>query len=313
MPFEGQSTASATFKAHDLEPQARRQETVQYTPSSAPFYGETTSGAAHKQFEVPRQTRQVQSPPPRPKVRFEGTTTAADTFKGWKLSGQRLSLGLETLGGLFFRLIPASLDIPCKRSEIFSTVADDQTVTNIKIYEGEREIAVENKLLGEFDLVDIPLAPRGVPQIEVTFHVNQDNILHVEARDKVTGRAQMIDVIDPYGLEGTEVQRLVQDARTHKSEDLSEKAVIEAAKEAVSERRRVACMCARACISMCRGSKVSSLVVEWRFFAWHFLALSFLLTPSLPRPLTPYSGQANLHGPEGRESASCHGAQRRGS
>ena len=229
VPFEGQRK---DWPVHDVQPRARARQTVQHSPSQAPFYGNTTSGDAHKKFDMPRRQQVVQAAPPRQKVRFEGTTTAQDNFKGWNLSDRRLSIGLETLGGLFYRLIPATMSIPCRPSQVFSTVSDDQTVVNIKIFEGEREIAVENKLLGEFDLVDIPNASRGVPQIEVIFDVNQDNILHVEARDKVTGRFQTIELSDPYALDKPELQELIRDATAHKQDDIEEKALIEANKRA---------------------------------------------------------------------------------
>ena len=228
VPFEGQRK---DWPIHDVQTRQPR-ENLEYKPSSAPFYGDTTSAGAHKKFDMPRRQQVVQAAPPREKVRFEGTTTAQDNFKGWNLSDRRLSIGLETLGGLFYRLIPATMSIPCRPSQVFSTVSDDQTVVNIKIFEGEREIAVENKLLGEFDLVDIPNASRGVPQIEVIFDVNQDNILHVEARDKVTGRFQTIELSDPYALDKPELQELIRDATAHKQDDIEEKALIEANKRA---------------------------------------------------------------------------------
>merc|ERR1712072_1065787 len=105
-----------------------------------------------------------------------------------------LSLGIETLGGVFTRLIPRTTTIPTKKSQVFSTAADNQTQVGIKIHQGEREMAADNKLLGQFNLTGIPPAPRGVPQIEVTFDIDANGILNVSAKDKATGKEQLVKI-----------------------------------------------------------------------------------------------------------------------
>jgi molecular chaperone DnaK len=130
-----------------------------------------------------------------------------------------LSLGIETYGGVFTRLIPRNSTIPTKKSQIFSTAADNQTQVGIKVYQGEREIAAHNKLLGQFELVGIPPAPRGVPQIEVTFDIDANGIVNVSARDKATGKEQQITIQSSSGLSDAEIERMVQEAEKYKDED----------------------------------------------------------------------------------------------
>jgi molecular chaperone DnaK len=130
-----------------------------------------------------------------------------------------LSLGIETLGGVMTRLIDRNTTIPTKKSEIFSTAADGQTAVDIHVLQGEREMSVDNKTIGRFQLAGIPPAPRGVPQIEVTFDIDADGILHVTAKDKATGKEQKIVIKASSGLSESEIERMVQDAERMKSED----------------------------------------------------------------------------------------------
>jgi len=130
-----------------------------------------------------------------------------------------LSLGIETLGGVTTRLIDRNTTIPTKKSEIFSTAADGQTAVDIQVLQGEREMAVDNKTIGQFQLAGIPPAPRGVPQVEVTFDIDADGILHVAAKDKATGKEQKIVIKASSGLSDSEIDRMVQDAERMKEDD----------------------------------------------------------------------------------------------
>jgi len=139
-----------------------------------------------------------------------------------------LSLGIETLGGVHTVLIPRNTTIPTSKSEIFSTAADNQTAVDIQVSQGERSIARENNLIGQFRLDGIPPAPRGMPQVEVTFDIDANGILNVKAKDKATGREQAITITSSSGLSKEEVERLVQDAEAHADEDKRQRDVIEA-------------------------------------------------------------------------------------
>lgn len=145
-----------------------------------------------------------------------------------------LSLGIETLGGVFTRLIPRNTTIPTKKGQVFSTAADNQTQVGIKVLQGEREMANDNKLLGQFDLVGIPPAPRGVPQVEVTFDIDANGIVNVGARDKATGKEQAITIRSSGGLSDDDIDRMVQEAESFASADKEKKAVIEARNDADS-------------------------------------------------------------------------------
>lgn len=138
-----------------------------------------------------------------------------------------LSLGIETLGGVMTVLIPRNTPIPTKKCELFTTAADNQTMVEIAVYQGERSVARENKLLGSFKLTDIPPAPRGVPQIEVCFDIDADGILHVTATDKATNRAQSITVTPSSGLTKEDIDRIVNEAKKHEEEDKKFKETIE--------------------------------------------------------------------------------------
>ncbi|KAG2635253.1 hypothetical protein PVAP13_2NG340000 [Panicum virgatum] len=138
-----------------------------------------------------------------------------------------LSLGLETLGGIFTRLINRNTTIPTKKSQVFSTAADNQTQVGIRVLQGEREMAADNKLLGEFDLVGIPPAPRGMPQIEVTFDIDANGIVTVSAKDKATGKETNITIRSSGGLSEAEIQKMVQEAELHAQKDQERKALID--------------------------------------------------------------------------------------
>ncbi|MBW6401495.1 molecular chaperone DnaK [Roseomonas sp. HJA6] len=139
-----------------------------------------------------------------------------------------LSLGIETLGGVFTRLIDRNTTIPTKKSQVFSTADDNQTAVTIKVYQGEREMAADNKQLGTFDLTGIPPAPRGVPQVEVTFDIDANGIVSVSAKDKATGKEQQIRIQAKSGLSDTDIERMVKDAESHAEEDKKRREAVEA-------------------------------------------------------------------------------------
>jgi molecular chaperone DnaK len=145
-----------------------------------------------------------------------------------------LSLGIETLGGIFTRLIERNTTIPTKKSQVFSTADDNQTAVTIRVFQGEREMAADNKTLGQFDLVGLPPAPRGMPQIEVTFDIDANGIVNVSAKDKGTGKEQQIRIQASGGLSDAEVEKMVKDAQSHEAEDKKRRAVIEAKNHAES-------------------------------------------------------------------------------
>ncbi|MEJ2623428.1 MAG: molecular chaperone DnaK [Pseudolabrys sp.] len=139
-----------------------------------------------------------------------------------------LSLGIETLGGVFTRIIDRNTTIPTKKSQVFSTAEDNQNAVTIRVFQGEREMASDNKMLGQFDLMGIPPAPRGVPQIEVAFDIDANGIVNVSAKDKATGKEQQIRIQASGGLSESDIDKMVKDAESHAEEDKKRKAAVEA-------------------------------------------------------------------------------------
>ena len=165
---------------------------------------------------------------------IQGAVLAGDVTDVLLLDVTPLSLGIETLGGVFTRLINRNTTIPTKKSQIFSTAADFQTAVEIKVYQGERELVRDNKLLGNFQLTGIPPAHRGVPQVEVTFDIDADSIVHVSAKDKATNKDQSITIASGSGLSDNEIQNMVDDAEKYAEADKERKLAIEAANRADS-------------------------------------------------------------------------------
>jgi molecular chaperone DnaK len=143
-----------------------------------------------------------------------------------------LSLGIETLGAVMTKLIEKNTTIPCKKSQIFSTAADNQPAVSVHVLQGEREMAGDNKTIGRFELVGIPSAPRGVPQVEVTFDIDANGILHVSAKDLGTGKEQSIRITASSGLNEAEIEKMIKDAESHASEDKTKREMIEARNQA---------------------------------------------------------------------------------
>ncbi|KAG8124372.1 hypothetical protein E2320_019672 [Naja naja] len=159
---------------------------------------------------------------------IQGGVLAGDVTDVLLLDVTPLSLGIETLGGVFTKLINRNTTIPTKKSQVFSTAADGQTQVEIKVHQGEREMAGDNKLLGQFTLVGIPPAPRGVPQIEVTFDIDANGIVHVSAKDKGTGREQQIVIQSSGGLSKDDIENMVKNAEKYAEEDRRKKERVEA-------------------------------------------------------------------------------------
>ncbi|MCG6536887.1 MAG: molecular chaperone DnaK, partial [Syntrophales bacterium LBB04] len=163
---------------------------------------------------------------------IQGGVLAGDVKDVLLLDVTPLSLGIETLGGVLTRLIEKNTTIPTKKSQIFSTAADNQPAVGIHVLQGERSMAADNRTLGRFDLVGIPPAPRGVPQVEVTFDIDANGIVHVSAKDLGTGKEQSIKITASSGLSEAEIDKLVRDAEAHTEEDKKKKELIEARNQA---------------------------------------------------------------------------------
>ena len=142
-----------------------------------------------------------------------------------------LSLGIETIGGIFTRIINRNTTIPIKKSQIFSTASDNQNTVIVKVYQGERELTSDNKLLGQFDLNGIPPSPKGVPQIEVTFDIDANGIVHVSAKDKTSGKIMGITIQSSSGLSEDDIKKMILDAEKMKKDDLKKKKIIELVNE----------------------------------------------------------------------------------
>ena len=163
---------------------------------------------------------------------IQGAVLKGDVKEVLLLDVTPLSLGIETLGGIFTKIIERNTTIPTKKSQVFSTATDNQPAVSIKIFQGEREMAADNKLLGNFELIGIPPAPRGMPQIEVTFDIDANGILHVSAKDLGTGKEQSIRITASSGLKEDEIKKMVRDAESHSDEDKRKKLLAEARNEA---------------------------------------------------------------------------------
>jgi len=194
-------------------------------------------GGSTRMPKVQQQVRDLFAKEPNKSVNPDEVVAVGAAVQGGVLGGEvkdvllldvtPLSLGIETLGGVFTRLIERNTTIPTRKSEIFSTAADNQTSVEIKVYQGERAMAADNKLLGVFQLVGIPPAPRGLPQVEVTFDIDANGILNVTAKDKATNNEQKITITSSSGLSKDEVEKMAKDAESHSSDDRKKKEEIE--------------------------------------------------------------------------------------
>jgi len=159
---------------------------------------------------------------------IQGAVLKGDVKDVLLLDVTPLSLGIETLGGVFTKLIEKNTTIPTRKSQIFSTAQDNQSAVTIRVFQGEREMAADNKLLGQFDLVGIPPAPRGIPQVEVSFDIDANGIVHVSAKDLGTGKEQSIKITASSGLSEEEIKRMVKEGEIHASEDRKKRELVEA-------------------------------------------------------------------------------------
>ncbi|EMD33148.1 hypothetical protein CERSUDRAFT_118210 [Gelatoporia subvermispora B] len=180
-----------------------------------------------------------------------------------------LSLGIETLGGIMTKLISRNTTIPTKKSQTFSTAADGQTAIEVKVFQGERELVRDNKLLGSFNLVGIPPAPKGVPQIEITFDIDADGIVHVTAKDKATNKDQSMTIASSSGLSDKDIERMVSDAEQYAEQDKERKSIIEESNKAdsVCSETESAMEEFKAQLDATEREKVSKLVTELREIA----------------------------------------------
>jgi molecular chaperone DnaK len=163
---------------------------------------------------------------------IQGAVLKGDVKDVLLLDVTPLSLGIETLGGVFTRIIDRNATIPTRKSQVFSTAADNQTAVTIRVFQGEREMAADNKILGQFDLVGIPTAPRGIPQIEVSFDIDANGIVHVSAKDMGTQKEQSIQITASSGLSKDEIDRLIKEGQSHAVDDKEKKELVEARNQA---------------------------------------------------------------------------------
>jgi molecular chaperone DnaK len=194
-------------------------------------------GGSTRMPKVQQQVRDLFGKEPNKSVNPDEVVAVGAAVQGGVLGGEvkdvllldvtPLSLGIETLGGVFTRLIERNTTIPTRKSEVFSTASDSQTSVEIKVYQGERAMAADNKMLGVFQLVGIPPAPRGIPQVEVTFDIDANGILNVTAKDKATNNEQKITITSSSGLSKDEVEKMARDAESHSSDDRKKKEEIE--------------------------------------------------------------------------------------
>jgi molecular chaperone DnaK len=194
-------------------------------------------GGSTRMPKVQQQVRDLFGKEPNKSVNPDEVVAVGAAVQGGVLGGEvkdvllldvtPLSLGIETLGGVFTRLIERNTTIPTRKSETFSTASDNQTSVEIKVYQGERAMAGDNKLLGVFQLVGIPPAPRGIPQVEVTFDIDANGIMNVTAKDKATNNEQKITISSSSGLSKDEVEKMARDAESHSSDDRKKKEEIE--------------------------------------------------------------------------------------
>jgi molecular chaperone DnaK len=201
-------------------------------------------GGSTRMPKVQQQVRELFGKEPNKSVNPDEVVAVGAAVQGGVLGGEvkdvllldvtPLSLGIETLGGVFTRLIERNTTIPTRKSETFSTAADNQTSVEIKVYQGERAMAADNKLLGVFQLVGIPPAPRGIPQVEVTFDIDANGIMNVTAKDKATNNEQKITISSSSGLSKDEVEKMARDAEAHSGDDRKKKEEIDARNRADS-------------------------------------------------------------------------------
>src|ERR1700675_4569387 len=199
-------------------------------------------GGSTRMPKVQQQVRDLFAKEPNKSVNPDEVVAVGAAVQGGVLGGEvkdvllldvtPLSLGIETLGGVFTRLIERNTTIPAKKSQVFSTAEDNQNAVTIRVFQGEREMAADNKMLGQFDLMGIPPAPRGVPQVEVTFDIDANGIVNVSAKDKATGKEQQIRIQASGGLSEADIQKMVKDAEAHAADDKKRRALAEAKNQA---------------------------------------------------------------------------------